>query len=171
MKKVPPLDSIKYGQKVGIEIDESKSIDMFIKNLYKSKSVMFQEIYSNELTAAMKARERGAKPWIEVTTNLDERNLIVQGCDSLGITPKIFTDIATVLGASGNMDKDKPGMFGVGFAALLGISNTMILSSLPMETKKQYGLIFVKWIPLIIICGSTAGFWHTANTLGGVNYE
>ena len=102
------------------------------RDMYASESAGLREILANEITAARAARKLGAKPWIEVTVTRDR--VVVWGMESLGMERRIFDDVFTVLGRSGNFDGKTPGQFGFGRAAYMTISDHMLL-----ETRHRNG--------------------------------
>ena len=97
------------------------------RNLYASPTAGVRELLANEITAARAAKRLGADPRIQVTIRRDQ--IVVWGIDSLGMERRIFDDIYTVLGRSGNFDGTTPGQFGFGRAAYVTLSDTMLLET------------------------------------------
>ena len=102
------------------------------RDMYASPTAGIREIVANEITAARAAKKLGANPRIEVTILPDR--VCVWGMDSLGMERRIFDDVFTVLGRSGNFDGKTPGQFGFGRAAYMTISDHMLL-----ETRHRNG--------------------------------
>ena len=113
-------------------IDHSSVMARVSRDLYASETAGIRELLANEITAARAARKLGADPRIEVTILPDR--ICVWGVDSLGMERRIFDDIYTVLGRSGNFDGSTPGQFGFGRAAYVTISDHMLL-----ETRHRNG--------------------------------
>lgn len=109
--------------------------------LYKSPSAGFREIYSNECRAARIARNQfGANPRIEVTLNPKERELAVQGIDSLGITSEVFVEVLRYMGRTTNDQAGEVGQFGWGFFAVFTLADKLTLETFARETNERYGV-------------------------------
>ena len=102
------------------------------RDLYASPASGLREILANEITAARAAKKLGADPRIEVTVLPDR--VCVWGIDSLGMERRIFDEVYTVLGRSGNFDGSTPGQFGFGRVAYVTLSDHMLL-----ETRHRNG--------------------------------
>ena len=129
---IPEPAKASEGRYVANSIETASVMRRVSRDLYASETAGVRELLANEITAARAAKKLGADPRIEVTI-LDDR-IVVWGIDSLGMERRIFDEIYTVLGRSGNFDGSTPGQFGFGRAAYVTISDTMLL-----ETRHRNG--------------------------------
>ena len=120
------------GRFVANRMEDDAVMRRVSRDLYANPAAGLRELLANEITAARAAKKLGADPRIEVTL-LDDR-IVVWGVDSLGIERRIFDDVYTVLGRSGNFDGTTPGQFGLGRAAYVTLSDHMLL-----ETRHRNG--------------------------------
>ena len=74
------------------------------EGIYTSWKSAVRELFANELTAALTAKEidPNANPTIEIRIDSEEREFIIHGIDSLGITQQTFADKLIYYGRSGN---------------------------------------------------------------------
>ena len=113
-----------------IEVKLEKEVirDRVAFNVYTSWLSGVRELLTNEIKACKIARDKhNAKPHIIVSIDPNERQLIIQGFDSLGISSHIFGKIVAWLGRSHNFDRDSIGMFGMGIESYTTLSNTVKL--------------------------------------------
>ena len=115
------------GRYVPNRIESGAVMRRVSRDIYASETAGVRELLANEITAARAAKKLGADPRIEVTV-VDDK-VMVWGIDSLGMERRIFDDIYTVLGRSGNFDGATPGQFGFGRAAYVTVSDTMLLET------------------------------------------
>ncbi len=100
------------------------------RDLYASPASGIRELYANEARACRTARrEHGAAPEIFLSVDTDERRIVLEGRDSLGMSWEVFRDVYCVLGRSTNFDGKESGQFGFGRAAYTCISDVMILET------------------------------------------
>ena len=99
---------------IKVRLKDEAVIKYLSEGIYTSWKSAVRELFANELTAALTAREMGANPTIEITLDPEKRELTIQGIDSLGITQEVFADKLIYYGRSGNTSSKRPGMFGFG---------------------------------------------------------
>ena len=115
-----------------IEVKLEKEVirDRVAFNVYTSWLSGVRELLTNEIKACKIARDKhNAKPNIIVSIDPNERQITIQGFDSLGISSHIFGKIVAWLGRSHNFDRDSIGMFGMGIESYTTLSNTVKLES------------------------------------------
>ena len=80
----------------------------FASKIYKDFNSGVRELYNNEARACSTARaEFGARPRIDIKIDVEERNFVIHGVDSLGISEEIFKQVIKFLGDSGNASSEK----------------------------------------------------------------
>ena len=132
--------TLQLGKNTEVRIDEMIIKDLLVK-IYEDPSAGLRELFANSINACKTAKEKyGANPSIEVVINPANMKLEIIEHDSLGMTIKMFEEVYTVLGRSGNFDGEKPGQFGVGMAAYFALSDNMLV-----ETFARDGTRFVKF--------------------------
>ena len=121
-------------------IDEAV-IKYLSEGIYTSWKSAVRELFANELTAALTAKEDQATPTIEITLDPEKRELTIQGIDSLGITQDVFADKLIYYGRSGNTSSKRPGMFGFGMKSFVTLGNSMRIETYARETGERYGVV------------------------------
>ncbi len=117
------------------QISSSSSFyESIASRIYKDFNSGMRELYNNEARACRTARSMGARPRIEVKIDCEERNLIIHGVDSLGISEEVFKQIIKFIGKSGNMSGKEVGMFGMGFVSYQMLTDFMTLDTWTRET-------------------------------------
>ncbi len=101
-----------------------------------------RELYNNEARACRTARDKhGARPRIELTIDVGERHLILEGIDSLGIDKSVFAQVLRVVGKSGNKSGNEVGKFGMGFISYALLCDVMILETFARVDDSRYALV------------------------------
>ena len=88
---------------VKAKLDESAIKERLSSSIHSNLNSAFRELYANELKACREAQKKGLNPTVEITLNMKERTLELQGVDSLGMTKEEFTSTLAVLGAGGTV--------------------------------------------------------------------
>jgi hypothetical protein len=126
---------------IKVRLKDEAVIKYLSEGIYTSWKSAVRELFANELTAALTARETGANPTIEITLDPEKRELTIQGIDSLGITQEVFADKLIYYGRSGNTSSKRPGMFGFGLKSFVALGKSMRIESYARETGERYGVI------------------------------
>lgn len=128
---------------IRVRLKDEAVIKYLSEGIYTSWKSSVRELFANELTAALTAREmvqtqKQESPTIEITVDPDRRELTIQGKNSLGITMDTFADKVIYYGRSGNVSSKRPGRFG--FGAKCVSSDTECLT---LEGWKKYSEISI----------------------------
>lgn len=101
---------------IQVRLKDEAVIKYLSEGIYTSWKSAIRELFANELTAALTAKEidPDANPRIEIRVNPETRELVIHGVDSLGITQDTFADKLIYYGRSGNTSSRKLGRFGFG---------------------------------------------------------
>ena len=101
---------------IQVRLKDEAVIKYLSEGIYTSWKSAVRELFANELTAALTAKEidPNANPTIEIRIDPEEREFIIHGIDSLGITQQTFADKLIYYGRSGNKSSKKLGRFGFG---------------------------------------------------------
>ncbi|MGA2875205.1 MAG: hypothetical protein ABSE82_06660, partial [Nitrososphaerales archaeon] len=126
---------------IQVRLKDEAVIKYLSEGIYTSWKSAVRELFANELTAALTAREADAKPTIEITLDPEKRELTIQGIDSLGITQEIFADKLIYYGRSGNTSSKRPGMFGFGMKSFVTLGKSMRIETYARETGERYGVV------------------------------
>ena len=106
----------------------------FASKIYKDFNSGVRELYNNEARACRTARDQyGARPRIDIKIDVEERNFIMHGVDSLGISEEVFKQVIKVLGKSGNLSGNEVGQFGMGFVSYQMLTDFMVLNTWTRE--------------------------------------
>ena len=127
---------------IKMDVDKEVAIQRMSRDLYQYAASGLRELYVNEVRACVTARDKyGANPTIIITVNDDQRRLVIEGIDSMGMSADRFKRVYTVLGHSDNFEGNVPGQFGMGRAAYTCLSDTMILNTYSRESKEKYAVL------------------------------
>jgi len=133
--------SSKLPDVIKVRLKESAVAHQIATGLYKSPQAGFRETYSNERRAARAAHQKfAAEPRIEIILDIEQRQLTIQGHDSLGITAQVFADVLRWMGRTTNNDETEVGQFGWGFFAIWTLADSMRLETYARETGERYGV-------------------------------
>ena len=129
---------------IPVKLEEEVVRQRISRDLYEKPSSGLRELFANEIRACHTAKDKhGANPRIEITINDNplSRKLSIQGCDSMGISEKLFLDVARYLGRSDNFSGNEPGQFGFGLASYTCLSDVMILETYSRQTGEQFAVM------------------------------
>lgn len=125
------------GENIKTQINNNSIIPILSDSIYKDPISAIRELYANEVTSCKLSK---LKTRIEINLNSDNRELIIQGFNSMGITREIFEKILTVMGNSGNNNSSVSGLFGLGFFSHVKLSEKLICHSYS-QTKERFSFI------------------------------
>ncbi len=126
---------------ISTKIEEDVTIQRISHDLYKHASSGFRELFVNEARFCRHARDcHDADPVINVKIGKN-RELIIEGRDSMGMSWETFSNVYTVLGRSTNFDGQTPGQFGFGRAAYTCLSEIMIMEVHSRETGEKFAVM------------------------------
>jgi hypothetical protein len=113
------------------------------KKIYTSWTSGLRELYNNEARACRTAKKMGGNPSIVITIDPNESNrqVIIQGVDSLGITKAMFAKVLRIIGTSGNTDGEEIGQYGMGFIAYALMTDALLLETWSRETDEHYAML------------------------------
>tara|TARA_R110002020_G_scaffold257831_5_gene471486 strand:- start:213 stop:2810 length:2598 start_codon:yes stop_codon:yes gene_type:complete len=112
------------------------------ERIYSDYNSAIRELYNNEARACRTARNKyGARPKIIVTFNVEDRQLIIEGVDSLGIDKSVFAKVLRIVGKSGNLSGTEVGQFGMGFISYALLCDLMILETWARTDDSRYALL------------------------------
>ena len=115
---------------IEVKLEREVIRDRVANSVYTSWLSGVRELLTNEMKACKIARdEHNANPHIIVSIDPNERQITIQGFDSLGISSHIFGKVVAWLGRSHNFKRDSIGMFGMGIEAYTTLSDTIKLES------------------------------------------
>jgi hypothetical protein len=131
---------------IRVHLKDEAVIKFLSEGIYASWKSAVRELFANELTAALTAREmaetqKQESPTIEITVDPDRRELTIQGKNSLGIKMDTFADKMIYYGRSGNVSPKRPGRFGFGAKSYVSIGKSIRIESFARETGERYGII------------------------------
>ena len=126
---------------IKVKLEEEVIIQRVSHDLYANPKSGFREFYNNEARACRTAsRLFGAPPTIEVTLIPSQRNFVVQGLDSLGISrTSSFRSIPSSKGD--NFSGEEIGLFGLGRNSYTTLSDTMVLETFSREDGTKYAVM------------------------------
>ena len=141
--KDSPLRELKEGDVIKVKLDNDVGVQRFSHDIYSSWASGVRELYNNEARACrttMRDNE-DVKPEIHITINPLERQLVIEGRNSQGISREIFENSLAVLGVSSNFDGNEVGQFGMGFASFTTLFEEMILETYSRETNEKFSAL------------------------------
>ena len=102
-----------------------------------------RELYNNEARACRTTMRdnKDVKPEIHITINPLERQLVIEGRNSQGISREIFENSLAVLGVSSNFDSKEIGQMGMGFAGYTMIFEALKLDTYARETNEKWSVL------------------------------
>ncbi|ABK77366.1 hypothetical protein CENSYa_0733 [Cenarchaeum symbiosum A] len=143
--KVEPDSPLDLGPDAGwmpIEMEAAVAKQRLSTEIYKNPASGFRELYTNEARACRTARrEHGADPHILVAYDALDRELSIEGVDSLGMSRWAFENSFRVLCASTNHDGTENGQFGMGQAAYTTLGSRMRFETHSREDGSMYAFM------------------------------
>ncbi len=138
----PKLQQASSEGMIKVRLEEDVIIQRVSKDLYANPRSGFREFFNNEARACRIARKLyGADPRIEITIVTSQRKLVIHGFDSLGMSQETFLQVYSVLGRSTNFSGEEIGFFGLGRAAYMTLSDTMVLETFSREDNTRYAVL------------------------------
>lgn len=133
----PRLNRLKEGETIQVKLNEKAIKWRISHDLYKDYKSGVRELFQNEARACRQARDKyNAKPHIEVRIDNANKQISIDGIDSLGISESVFDNVLRVLGVSGNTDGgNEVGQFGMGFASYTTISDVIMVETWYRENR------------------------------------
>ena len=131
------------GRVIKTKIDNDVIIQRVSHDLYSSWRSGLRELFNNEARACRIVNREAGKDIasIKIIINSIERDLTIQGINSLGITSEIFEDVVATLGVSTNHDSKEIGQFGMGFASYTTIFEAMMIDSYARENGDRFSAL------------------------------
>ena len=128
---------------IQVRLKDEAVIKYLSEGIYTSWKSAVRELFANELTAALTAKEidSNANPTIEIRIDPEEREFTIHGIDSLGITQETFADKLIYYGRSGNTSSKKLGRFGFGLKSYPAIGKDIRIETYARETGEKYAVI------------------------------
>ncbi|MDG6906835.1 MAG: hypothetical protein JRN20_13725 [Nitrososphaerota archaeon] len=128
---------------IQVRLKDEAVIKYLSEGIYTSWKSAIRELFANELTAALTAKEidPNANPTIEIRIDPEEREFTIQGIDSLGITQETFADKLIYYGRSGNASPKKLGRFGFGLKSYPAMGKDIRIETYARETGEKYGVV------------------------------
>lgn len=141
--KDSPIKSLEVGKKIKVKLDSDVIIQRVSHDLYSSWTSGLRELYNNEARACRTTKRDypESNPEIHVKINPHERQLVIHGVDSQGITSEIFENVLGVLGVSSNHDGSEIGQYGMGFASYTTLFESMIVETFARETNEKWSVL------------------------------
>ena len=138
-----PLNRLGDGDTLSVRLDSDVIIQKLSHDIYSGWQSGLRELYNNEARACrITAKQHPTtNPSIHITIDPIERQLIIEGKDSQGITVDVFDKSLRVLGVSSNFDSKEIGQMGMGFAGYTMIFEAMKLDSYARETNEMWSVL------------------------------
>ena len=115
------------------------------RDIYSNPNSGFRELYANEVRACRRATalnpQNKHKPRISVTLDYSNRNLVVHGVNSLGMSLQKFKDVLAVLGETDNNSGSEIGQFGMGHLSFTALSDNILFESHSLESGEKYSYL------------------------------
>lgn len=130
---------------IKVRLKDEAVIKYLSEGIYTSWRSAVRELFANELTAALTAREmalyqKEEKSTIEITIDPARRELTIEGKNSLGITMEAFAEKVIYYGRSGNVSSKRPGRFGFGLKSYRTLGKCIRIETYARETGERYGI-------------------------------
>ena len=143
--KDSPLQRVKarQGKTIQVGMDKKVILQRVSHDLYGSWQSGIRELYNNEARACRNTIRDvvEASPEIHIQINPTERELIIWGKDSEGITLEVFDECLSILGVSSNHDGEEIGQFGMGFASYTTTFESMIVDTYARANEEKYSFL------------------------------
>ena len=138
-----PLNRLGDGNTISVSLDSDVVIQKLSHDIYSGWQSGLRELYNNEARACRITRKehRTCTPSIHITIDPIERQLVIEGKDSQGITVEVFDKSLRVLGVSSNFDSKEIGQMGMGFAGYTMIFEALKLDSYARDTNEKWSVL------------------------------
>ena len=138
-----PLTRLGGGDTLSVQLDSDVIIQKLSHDIYSGWKSGLRELYNNEARACRITAKQHltSNPTIHITIDPIERQLIIEGKDSQGITVEVFDKSLRVLGISSNFDSKEIGQMGMGFAGYTMIFEAMKLDSYARDTNEKWSVL------------------------------
>jgi len=138
-----PLNRLGGGDTISVSLDSDVIIQKLSHEIYSGWKSGLRELYNNEARACRITSKQHptTNPSIHITIDPIERQLIIEGKDSQGITVEVFDKSLRVLGVSSNFDSKEIGQMGMGFAGYTMIFEALKLDSYSREDNEKWSVL------------------------------
>ena len=138
-----PLTRLGNGDTLSVKLDSDVIIQKLSHEIYSGWKSGLRELYNNEARACRITAKQyhNTRPQIHITIDPIERQLVIEGIDSQGITVEVFDKSLRVLGVSSNFDSKEIGQMGMGFAGYTMIFEAMKLDSYARDTNEKWSVL------------------------------
>ena len=138
-----PLTRLGNGDTLSVQLDSDVIIQKLSHEIYSGWKSGLRELYNNEARACRITAKQHltANPTIHITIDPIERQLVIEGIDSQGITVEVFDKSVRVLGVSSNFDSKEIGQMGMGFAGYTMIFEALKLDTYARETNEKWSVL------------------------------
>ena len=138
-----PLNRLGGGDTLNVQLDSDVIIQKLSHEIYSGWKSGLRELYNNEARACRITAKQHltTNPTIHITIDPIERQLVIEGIDSQGITVEVFDKSLRVLGVSSNFDSKEIGQMGMGFAGYTMIFEALKLDSYSRETNEKWSVL------------------------------
>ena len=138
-----PLNRLGGGDTLSVKLDSDVIIQKLSHEIYSGWKSGLRELYNNEARACRITAKQyhNTRPQIHITIDPIERQLVIEGIDSQGITVEVFDKSLRVLGVSSNFDSKEIGQMGMGFAGYTMIFEALKLDSYSREDDEMWSVL------------------------------
>ena len=138
-----PLNRLGNGDTLNVQLDSDVIIQKLSHEIYSGWQSGLRELYNNEARACRITSKQHltSNPTIHITIDPIERQLVIEGIDSQGITVEVFDKSLRVLGVSSNFDSKEIGQMGMGFAGYTMIFEALKLDTYARETNEKWSVL------------------------------
>ncbi len=123
------------------KLEEDIIIQRLAKDIYKEPTAGLRELFNNEARQCRIAKSLGYDSRIEISINPMNRNIVIHGIDSMGMTKQVFKEVYVWIGRSDNFNGSESGQFGFGRIAYLGLSDIIVIETFARETNDKYAFL------------------------------
>ena len=103
---------------IKVKLESDVIVQRVSHDIYTSWESGIRELIMNEVKACRQAKkDYNADSHIVVKIDPMNKQLVIQGVDSMGMSGQRFGDVVAVLGRSSKFDRSETGMFGMGFTS------------------------------------------------------
>jgi hypothetical protein len=115
------------------------------RDIYSNPNSGFRELYANEVRACRRATalnpQNTHKPRVSISLDYSNRNLVIHGVNSLGMSLQKFKDVLAVLGETDNDSGSEIGQFGMGHLSFRALSDNILFESYSLESAEKYSYL------------------------------
>ena len=126
---------------IQVQLHREAAIEKLSTNIYTDPKAGIREYINNEARPCREAIKLWHNASIYVTVKPNDRTIIIEGRESMGMTMDVFENVYAVLGRSGNFDPRESGQFGLGRASYVCLSDMMIFETYSRETDEKFGFV------------------------------